>query len=168
MFFYFFRIVHQAIVPGNIAVQLRQRNSELKIVRMTAMAVTAFVFSWSPYCFVSLIAVFTHRPVLASGEAEVPELLAKASVIYNPIVYTIMNSRFRATLLQVLRLRRRQTPDNRIVVFPARERSRNDLLNHDNVETDKNKKEVYKGQKDLQVTSTFETRVQKTFIVEQI
>ena len=79
-----------------------------------------------------------------------------------------MNSRFRATLLQVLRLRRRQTPDNRIVVFPARERSRNDLLNHDNVETDKNKKEVYKGQKDLQVTSTFETRVQKTFIVEQI
>lgn len=29
--------------------------------------------------------------MLTSGEAEIPELMAKASVIYNPIVYTIMH-----------------------------------------------------------------------------
>lgn len=142
---------------------------------MTALAVSAFVLSWSPYCFVSLTAVFTHKPVLASGEAEVPELLAKASVIYNPIVYTIMNSRFRATLLHVLRLRRRASLDNRFMVLPVRERSQHDLqngplvsLNHGNMETDENNKEVYKGQRHLQVTSAFETRVQRTFTVEQM
>lgn len=74
---------------------------------MTAMSVIAFVLSWSPYCFVSLAAVWTGNHVIESGEAEIPELLAKASVIYNPIVYTVMNSRFRATLLRILHLRRR-------------------------------------------------------------
>ena len=94
-------------MPGNVAVQIRQRHSELRIVRMTAMSVIAFALSWSPYSFVSLAAVFTGNHVIEAGEAEIPELLAKASVVYNPIVYTIMNSRFRATLLCILRLRRR-------------------------------------------------------------
>ena len=73
---------------------------------MTTISVVAFVLSWSPYCFVSLAAIFTGNHVIQSGEAEIPELFAKASVIYNPIVYTIMNSRFRATLLHILYVRR--------------------------------------------------------------
>ena len=88
--------------------QMRQRYSKLKIVRMTALSVIAFVLSWSPYCFVSLAAVFSRKLMITSGEAEVPELLAKASVIYNPIVYTIKNSRFRATLFRILHVRRRR------------------------------------------------------------
>ena len=40
--------------------------------------------------------------MLTSGEAEIPELMAKASVIYNPIVYTIMNERFRRTLWVII------------------------------------------------------------------
>ena len=75
---------------------------------MTTMSVLAFVLSWSPYCFVSLAAVLTRNHVISSGEAEVPELFAKASVVYNPIVYTIMNSRFRTTLFHVLHMRRRR------------------------------------------------------------
>ena len=58
----------------------------------------AFMLSWSPYCFVSLVSIFKGDHLLSPGEAEVPELMAKASVIYNPIVYTIMNRRFRKTL----------------------------------------------------------------------
>lgn len=109
LFSLFCSIVHSAVVPGNVAVQIRQRQSELKVARMTAMSVIAFALSWSPYCFVSLAAVFTGNHVIESGEAEVPELLAKASVVYNPIVYTIMNNRFRATLLRILHVRRRGT-----------------------------------------------------------
>lgn len=66
------------------------------------MAIAAFVLSWSPYCFVSIIATIRGTNNLTPGEAEVPELLAKASVIYNPIVYTVMNDRFRATLLSII------------------------------------------------------------------
>ena len=40
--------------------------------------------------------------VRTSGEAEFPELMAKASVIYNPIVYAIINERFRYTLWVII------------------------------------------------------------------
>ena len=119
LFSLFCSIVHRAVVPGNVAVQIRQRHSELKIARMTAMSVIAFALSWSPYCFVSLAAVVTGNHVIESGEAEAPELLAKASVVYNPIVYTIMNNRFRATLLRILRVRRRRSLQ-RDLTLPAR------------------------------------------------
>ena len=66
------------------------------------MAIAAFVLSWSPYCFVSIIATIRGTNTLTPGEAEVPDLLAKASVIYNPIVYTAMNNRFRASLLRMI------------------------------------------------------------------
>ena len=69
---------------------------------MIAMAIAAFVLSWSPYCFVSIIATIRGTNTLTPGEAEVPDLLAKASVIYNPIVYTAMNNRFRASLLRMI------------------------------------------------------------------
>lgn len=69
---------------------------------MTTATIVAFLLSWSPYAIVSLAAAIKGRHVLTGGEAEIPELMAKASVIYNPIVYTIMNERFRRTLWVIL------------------------------------------------------------------
>ena len=73
-----------------------------KIVRMTMTAIIVFMLSWSPYCFVSIAAVFKGSHVFTSGEAEIPELMAKASVIYNPIVYVAMNDRFRASMWRII------------------------------------------------------------------
>lgn len=73
-----------------------------KVVRMTVTAIIVFVLSWSPYCFVSIAAVFKGSHVFNSGEAEIPELMAKASVIYNPIVYVAMNDRFRGSLTRLI------------------------------------------------------------------
>lgn len=69
---------------------------------MTMTAIIVFMLSWSPYCFVSIAAVFKGSHVFTSGEAEIPELMAKASVIYNPIVYVAMNDRFRASLWRIV------------------------------------------------------------------
>ena len=73
---------------------------------MIAMSIAAFVLSWSPYTIVSIIATIRGTNVLTPDLAEVPDLLAKAWVIYNPIVYTAMNDRFRATLLRIVPVRR--------------------------------------------------------------
>lgn len=73
-----------------------------KVVRMTVTAIIVFMLSWSPYCFVSIAAVFKGSHVFNSGEAEIPELMAKASVIYNPIVYVAMNDRFRGSLARLI------------------------------------------------------------------
>lgn len=102
-----YRFIHtQQPVTGNASIQASRRRSEIKIVRMIALAIAAFVLSWSPYCFVSIAGTIRGSSLLTAGEAEVPDLLAKASVIYNPIVYTVMNDRFRGTLLRVIPCRR--------------------------------------------------------------
>ena len=113
--------------------QIRRRYSKLKIVRMTALSVVVFVLSWSPYCLVSLVAVFTGKHVITSGEAEIPELLAKASVIYNPIVYTIKNRRFRTTLLRILNVRRNRNQEHSLT-YPSRSRDifQNGVRRYDN------------------------------------
>ena len=77
-----------------------------KLVRMTVLAIAAFMLSWAPYCFVSIIAVFKGSHVFTSGEAEIPELMAKASVIYNPIVYLITNSNYRASFWKIVSCKR--------------------------------------------------------------
>lgn len=106
-FFFTFRFIHtQQPVTGNASIQASRKRSEIKIVRMIALAIAAFVLSWSPYCFVSIIGTIRGSTVLTPGEAEIPDLLAKASVIYNPIVYTIMNDRFRRTLLRIIPCKR--------------------------------------------------------------
>ncbi|XP_078367427.1 melanopsin-like [Oculina patagonica] len=98
-----YRFIHtQQPASENASIKASRRKSQIRIVRTIAMAIAAFVLSWSPYCLVSIIATIRGTNTLTRGEAEVPELLAKASVIYNPIVYTVMNDRFRATLLHIV------------------------------------------------------------------
>lgn len=70
----------------------------MKLVRLTAMSIAAFLMSWLPFTSVSLAAIINGRHVISTGEAEIPELMAKASVIYNPVVYTFMNGAYRASL----------------------------------------------------------------------
>lgn len=74
----------------------------MKIVYMFIMTVVAFVISWSPYCAVSIGAMFRKGHVLAHGEAELPELLAKSSVMYNPIIYMSMSKDYRKTLKRTI------------------------------------------------------------------
>ncbi|KAJ7382321.1 hypothetical protein OS493_035598, partial [Desmophyllum pertusum] len=125
------------------------------------MSVIAFVLSWSPYCFVSLVAVFTRNHVIASGEAEISELLAKASVIYNPVVYTVMNSRFRATLFHILHVRRRRIQVRGLTFQP---RGQHCFRNGEDCHTNA---ERYQGQILLQVPS-LQTRVSRRSIAGNV
>ncbi|XP_031563598.1 rhodopsin, G0-coupled-like [Actinia tenebrosa] len=74
------------------------QRSQKKIVQMIGFSVAAFIFSWTPYCIVSVVSAIKGKNDLSPLEAEIPELMAKASVIYNPFVYTMMNARFRRSL----------------------------------------------------------------------
>ena len=90
---------------GSASIQVIRRKSAIKVVRMTAMSIAAFVLSWSPYAIVSIVATIRGTNVLTPDLAEIPDLLAKAWVIYNPIVYTAMNERFRNTLKRIVPIR---------------------------------------------------------------
>lgn len=73
-----------------------------RIGKVITAAILAFVISWSPYCIVSLISNFKGSHVISPEVSLVPELMAKASVIYNPLVYCSVNSSFRATLIRLI------------------------------------------------------------------
>ncbi|XP_029184609.1 melanopsin-like isoform X1 [Acropora muricata] len=92
----------EMLISANSSFQLRQKLYIKKLVRMTVLAIAAFMLSWAPYCFVSIVAIFKGSHIITSGEAEIPELMAKASVIYNPVVYLITNSSYRASFWKVI------------------------------------------------------------------
>lgn len=96
--FFVTSLLRRDVVTENNRVKLRRRRWQLKLLRLTLIALTAFILSWSPYCLASMISIFRGNNVLSAGEAEIPALMAKGSVIYNPIVYAVMNRRFRMTL----------------------------------------------------------------------
>ncbi|XP_022780507.1 melanopsin-like [Stylophora pistillata] len=109
--FYFkiFKLLRKDIVPGNRPIRVRRRKWQIKLLRLTAVAITVFILSWSPYCLVSIVSIFRGDHLLSPGEAEIPDIMAKASVVYNPFLYTVMNRRFRLTLSAVVsRKRHRQ------------------------------------------------------------
>ncbi|XP_032220196.2 melanopsin-like [Nematostella vectensis] len=73
-----------------------------RVACMVGLSSAAFLLSWSPYCFVSVASMATGEHVLAASTAMFPELMAKASVIYNPMVYTAMDTGFRKGLVKML------------------------------------------------------------------
>ncbi|XP_048577141.1 melanopsin-like [Nematostella vectensis] len=90
-------------VPTAFAsIRNNRRRVNVRITRMIMVSIISFVISWSPYCVVSVMAMVHRAPSLPRGFAEIPELMAKASVIYNPLVFTVMNIEFRRSLFQVM------------------------------------------------------------------
>lgn len=105
------RTLKRRPMTGNAFLQAQRRKYQNKSILMTAVTIGAFLLSWSPYALVSLTATVKGHHVMTSGESEIPELMAKASVIYNPIIYTFINDKFRHTLWGIL-------SGNRGIVLP--------------------------------------------------
>ena len=78
-------------------------SQQKKLNRMIVAVIVAFLLSWSPYCLVRLISNFTGRHVTTPVFSLVPELMAKMSVFYNPLIVTYFNRPFRTTLLRLIR-----------------------------------------------------------------
>ncbi|EDO41996.1 predicted protein, partial [Nematostella vectensis] len=75
-----------------------KKRAYVELVRMMAGVVTAFTLSWSPYAIVCLKSMVVGEQKLAPFTSEVTALMAKASAVYNPIVYVVLSKRFRSSL----------------------------------------------------------------------
>ncbi|XP_010213263.1 PREDICTED: melanopsin-like [Tinamus guttatus] len=72
--------------------------NEWKLAKIAFVAIVVFVLSWSPYACVTLIAWAGHSNILTPYSKSVPAVIAKASAIYNPIIYAIIHPRYRKTI----------------------------------------------------------------------
>ena len=102
-------------MPQRMADELaqdRQKRSIRKTLKIVIAMTLAFFISWFPYAFSSLVGSAYGRESVSPSYSLIPELMAKASVIYNPIIYVLLNSKFRLTLLHMLSCSWNRVGDN--------------------------------------------------------
>ncbi|NXX14304.1 OPN4 protein, partial [Podargus strigoides] len=72
--------------------------NEWKLAKIAFVVIIVFVLSWSPYACVTMIAWAGRGNTLTPYSKSVPAIIAKASAIYNPIIYAIIHPRYRKTI----------------------------------------------------------------------
>ena len=58
--------------------------------------------SWTPYAVVSAVAAFGNPDDVSAVAGAIPALLAKSAIVFNPIIYTLMNPRFRNSAFELV------------------------------------------------------------------
>ncbi|XP_070557899.1 visual pigment-like receptor peropsin [Ptychodera flava] len=85
--------------PESAEKNLKVQKSFFKMVFIIAMA---YLISWTPYSVVALMSTFGDPKYISATSATIPAILAKTSIIYNPIIYVVMNRNFRRAFLKMM------------------------------------------------------------------
>ncbi|KAG7252704.1 hypothetical protein CRUP_031440, partial [Coryphaenoides rupestris] len=76
-------------VRKSTLMQQQTIRTEWKLAKIASVVIIVFVLSWSPY-----------GGILSPYSKAVPAVIAKASAIYNPLIYAIIHSKYRDTLAE--------------------------------------------------------------------
>uniref|UniRef100_A0A3Q1FM92 Opsin 4xb n=1 Tax=Acanthochromis polyacanthus TaxID=80966 RepID=A0A3Q1FM92_9TELE len=87
-------------VRKSTLIQQKSIRSEWKLAKIAFVVIVVYVLSWSPYACVTLISWAGHSNILSPYSKAVPAIIAKASAIYNPIIYAIIHNKYRMTLAE--------------------------------------------------------------------
>ncbi|EMP32790.1 Melanopsin-B, partial [Chelonia mydas] len=98
VFYAFYRDVQKLGSYGHKSYLSHSMKNEWKLAKIAFVVIIVFVFSWSPYACVTMIAWAGHGNTLTPYSKSVPAVIAKASAIYNPIIYAIIHPRYRKTI----------------------------------------------------------------------
>ncbi|KAF6729483.1 Melanopsin-A [Oryzias melastigma] len=87
-------------VRKSTMIQQKTIRSEWKLAKIAFIVIVVYVLSWSPYACVTLISWAGYADILSPYSKAVPAVIAKASTIYNPIIYAIIHNKYRMTLAE--------------------------------------------------------------------
>ncbi|XP_041854352.1 melanopsin-A-like isoform X2 [Melanotaenia boesemani] len=87
-------------VRKSTLIQQKSIRNEWKLAKIAFVVIVVYVLSWSPYACVTLISWAGHANILSPYSKAVPAVIAKASTIYNPIIYAIIHNKYRMTLAE--------------------------------------------------------------------
>ncbi|CAH1795196.1 unnamed protein product [Owenia fusiformis] len=82
---------------------LKAREKELKVLKISIAAVFLFCLAWLPYALVCLMSITGYHQVIGPSTAAIPSIFAKASAIYNPLLYGMLHPRIRRHLRRSLK-----------------------------------------------------------------
>ncbi|KAM6980807.1 opsin-1, short-wave-sensitive 2 [Aplochiton taeniatus] len=78
------------------------QKAEKEVTRMVVVMVLGFLVCWLPYASFALWVV-THRgQTFDLRLATIPSCFSKASTVYNPAIYVLMNKQFRSSMMKMV------------------------------------------------------------------
>ncbi|XP_064001742.1 melanopsin [Pogoniulus pusillus] len=78
--------------------QYQRMKNEWKMAKIALIVILLYVISWSPYSAVALVAFAGYAHILTPFMNSIPAVIAKASVIHNPIIYAIIHPKYRTAI----------------------------------------------------------------------
>ena len=79
--------------PGSAINSLRLKKNFLKVAKMVATNIAVFAISWAPYCVCAYISLLGGSEIFRTDSSVAPSVFAKASVLFNPIIYMVFSQR---------------------------------------------------------------------------
>lgn len=76
----------------------KKRRREMTTAKIVACTVCLFVVSWLPYAVIALSGIVGKRDWVTPYTVMIPVMVAKASCMWNPILYALTHPKFRAAL----------------------------------------------------------------------
>ncbi|XP_071177972.1 opsin-5-like [Mytilus edulis] len=103
------RKTSRTIINAFSRCSVRKRARETYLMKMTFTMCVVFILLWSPYAVVSLWTAYGRKDVVPVRVTLISVLIAKLSTIINPIVYFVLNKKFRPFLPQYTSFKRKIT-----------------------------------------------------------
>lgn len=77
---------------------IQEDKQELQLTKVAAGTIVMFVVSWLPYAIIAQLAIAGYQQHITPYTTELPVMFAKASAIWNPIIYALSHPRYKAEL----------------------------------------------------------------------
>ncbi|XP_059806431.1 green-sensitive opsin-like [Hypanus sabinus] len=78
------------------------QKAEKEVTRMVILMVVGFLTAWLPYASVAAWIFMNQGAEFSAGFMTVPAFFSKSSVVYNPVIYVLMNKQFRSCMITTL------------------------------------------------------------------
>uniref|UniRef100_A0A3B4BHZ2 G-protein coupled receptors family 1 profile domain-containing protein n=1 Tax=Periophthalmus magnuspinnatus TaxID=409849 RepID=A0A3B4BHZ2_9GOBI len=78
------------------------QKAEREVTRMVVIMVLGFLVCWMPYASFALWVVNNRGQAFDLRLATIPSCFSKASTVYNPVIYVLLNKQFRSCIKQML------------------------------------------------------------------
>ncbi|CAC5385363.1 OPN4 [Mytilus coruscus] len=76
---------------------------EWRATKAAMILVVVFCISWTPYAIIALIGQFSDTSFITPLSSALPGLFAKMSSFFNPIIYTLLHSKYRKMIRSIFK-----------------------------------------------------------------
>ncbi|XP_051528092.1 opsin-1, short-wave-sensitive 2-like [Myxocyprinus asiaticus] len=78
------------------------QKAEKEVTKMVVVMVFGFLLCWGPYACFALWMISHRGETFDLRLATIPSCLCKASTVYNPVIYVMMNKQFRSCMMKMV------------------------------------------------------------------